>query len=143
MSTTSSVSETSSTTSTVTNPKSQLTSDDFIQMMLTQLQNQDPLEPQDSSALLTQMSQIGQLQSSTELSSSLKSMVTQNQIASGGNLLGKYVEGQDDNGEKINGLVTAVRVIKDNVTLELDNGKELDMGNVTSITQPTSTTTAA
>lgn len=143
MSTTSGVSGSSGNSSTVVNPKSQLSSDDFIQMMLTQLQNQDPLSPQDSSALLTQMSQIGQLQSSTELSTSLKSMVTQNQIAAGGNLLGKFVQGQNDNGEPINGLVTAVRVIKDTVTLELDNGKELDMGNLTSITQPTGTATAA
>lgn len=144
MSTTSGVTETSSSsTSTISNPKSQLTSDDFINMMLTQLQNQDPLSPQDSSALLTQMSQIGQLQSSNELSTSLKSMVTQNQIAAGGNLLGKMVEGQDSHGEKITGLVTSVRVIKDTVSLELDNGQELAMNNVTNITQPTASATAA
>ena len=44
---------------------------DFLNMMVTQLQNQDPLNPTSSSDLLAQMSQIGQLQASTTLQSSL------------------------------------------------------------------------
>ena len=42
-----------------------LKAEDFIKMMVTQLQNQDPMEPAKNDELLAQMSQIGQLQSST------------------------------------------------------------------------------
>ena len=49
------------------NPKGQLKVEDFINMMVTQLQNQDPLEPAKNEQLLSQMSQIGQLQSQQEL----------------------------------------------------------------------------
>jgi len=103
-------------------------------MMVTQLQNQDPLQPTSNSELLSQMSQIGQLQTSTDLQNSLKAMVLQNQIASAGNLIGKQVFGTDPTGTaSINGIVTSVNVANNNVTLNLDNGQSLALTNVTSI----------
>ena len=104
-------------------------------MMVTQLQHQDPLEPAKNSELLAQMSQIGQLQTATAMQDTLKGLVLQNSLGAAGNLIGKTVEGLDDNGEAMDGLVTAVRVEKDEVMLELDNGKSLKLARVTSISQ--------
>src|SRR5690606_13651477 len=104
---------------------SELKAEDFIKMMITQLQNQDPLEPAKSSELLAQMSQIGQLQSSTQLQESLKGIVLQNQLGSAGNLIGKLVRGMDGQNETIEGVVNSVRVEKDQVYLELENGRAL------------------
>ena len=61
-----------------------LKAEDFIKMMITQLQNQDPMEPAKNEELLAQMSQIGQLESSTQLQDSLKSLVLQNNIGAAG-----------------------------------------------------------
>jgi len=110
-----------------------LKTEDFIKMMITQLQNQDPLEPAKNQELLAQMSQIGQLQSATALQDSLKGMVLQNSIGAASSLIGKNVEGMDANNENVEGLVTSVRVVNDKVELELDNGQTLELGRVTSI----------
>jgi flagellar basal-body rod modification protein FlgD len=110
-----------------------LKTEDFIKMMITQLQNQDPLEPAKNQELLAQMSQIGQLQSQTLLQESLHGMVLQQNVGAAGNLIGKVVEGVDDAGEPLDGLVTSVRVEKSEVLLELDNGKRLALGKVTGI----------
>lgn len=110
-----------------------LKSEDFIKMMITQLQNQDPLEPAKNEQLLTQMSQIGQLQASTDLQNSLRTLVLQNNLSSAGNMIGKVVNGQDRFGEPVSGLVTSVRVESGNVWLELDSGKTLPLSSVTSI----------
>lgn len=126
----------------LTSKKSALQAEDFINMMITQLQNQDPLEPAKNSELLAQMSQIGQLQTSTALQESLKGLVLQNSLGAAGNLIGKMVEGLDDNGEAMGGLVTSVRVEKDEVYLELDNGKTLKLERVTSIGSGTGAGTA-
>src|SRR5262245_108536 len=112
-------------THTMKNKSLGLKPEDFIKMMITQLQNQDPLEPAKNEQLLAQMSQIGQLQSSTDLQAGLKSMVLQNNIAAAGNLIGKLVQGLDDAGKQTKGLVNSVRVIDGSVSLELDNGKTL------------------
>jgi flagellar basal-body rod modification protein FlgD len=126
-----------------------LNANDFIQMMVTQLQNQDPLQPTGSDQLLSQMSQIGQLQSSTQLQDSLKGLVLQNQIGAAGNLIGKSVAGTDENNQAVQGIVDSVRVGSDGVFLELHNGQELSMAKVSAIApapavvaqQPTGTTT--
>lgn len=115
-----------------------LKTEDFIKMMITQLQNQDPMEPAKNQELLAQMSQIGQLQSQTQLSDSLKSMVLQNNLGAAGNLIGKQVQGTGDRGEPITGLVNSVRVEEGSVFLELDSGKSLELAKVQSIaTGPT------
>jgi flagellar basal-body rod modification protein FlgD len=133
------VSSVNSASSSAAGSRRQMSVDDFINMMVTQLQNQDPLEPADNNQLLTQMSQIGQLQSSQQLQTSLQSMVIQNNIASAGNMIGKEVSGFDEYGDEAEGLVTAVRVEKGQIMLELDNGKRMNIGNVTSVSAPTGT----
>jgi flagellar basal-body rod modification protein FlgD len=123
--------------------KLQLKAQDFIKMMITQLQQQDPMEPAKNDQLLAQMSQISQLQSSNQLSDSLKGMVQQNQIGSAATLIGKTVQGLDGNNDPISGLVTSVRVSDDGAALQLDNGQELMMTRVTSIGTGTAGTPTA
>src|SRR5689334_16136289 len=113
-----------------------LKASDFINMMVTQLQNQDPLQPTGSDQLLAQMSQIGQLQSSTQLQTTLTGLVTQNQIGAAGNLIGKVVQGNNAQSQPVSGIVDSVRVASDGVYLELHNGQELSMANVTTIAPP-------
>jgi flagellar basal-body rod modification protein FlgD len=117
-----------------------LKAQDFIKMMVTQLQNQDPTKPADNGQLLAQMSQIGQLQSSTTLTESIKGLVLQNQIGSAGNLIGKNVAGLDDQSNPVKGVVNSVKVQSDGVVLELDNGNKLALSQVTDIAAATATT---
>src|SRR5947207_1105994 len=114
----------------ISSDKFKLQTDDFIKMMITQLQNQDPTDPVKNQDLLAQMSQIGQLQSSEDLQTSLKGLVLQNSLGSAGNLIGKMVQGLDGDGAPLNGLVTSVKVVDNNVSLELDNGQSLDLARV-------------
>jgi flagellar basal-body rod modification protein FlgD len=119
---------------TVKNPKGQMKVEDFIKMMVTQLQNQDPMEPAKNEQLLAQMSQIGQLQSQQSLQESLKTLVLQNNLGSAGNLIGKHVKGVDAvTGEEATGKVKTVKVVKGEVMLELDGGETMSMSKVSEI----------
>lgn len=106
---------------------------DFIKMMVTQLQNQDPMQPTSNQDLLAQMSQIGQLETSTQLQTVLQGLALQTQIGSASSLIGKSVQGMDANNNTIQGLVTSVKVQSDGVSLELDNGQALSLSRVTAI----------
>ena len=119
----------------VQSDKLKLKSQDFINMMITQLQNQDPLEPAKNDQLLAQMSQIGQLESATQLQDTLKTLVVQNNLGSAGNMIGKTVTGAFPDGTETTGVVTAVRVEDGGVVLELDTGAKLPMDQVVSIRQ--------
>ncbi len=137
--TTSAVGSSTASSSEAPSRKLELKTEDFIKMMITQLQNQDPLEPAKNEQLLAQMSQIGQLESSAQLQQSLAKMVLQNNLGAAGNLIGKSVVGLGEDGAQIAGTVTSVRVEDNNVFLELDNGHALRMDRVLEIA--TSTTT--
>ena len=115
---------------------------DFIKMMVTELQNQDPTKPASNQELLAQMSQIGQLQSSNTLQTTLQGLSLQGQIGSSANLIGKNVSGLDDNDKPVTGTVTSVRVVSNKAYLELDSGKELDISRVGTVAPATAKATA-
>lgn len=131
MSTVSSVSSSSSTSS--TNGFSAMGSDEFIKVMLAQLQQQDPLNPSDSDQLLTQMSQIKQLESNTQLMNTLTDTSLKQSIGSAGNLIGSYCVGLDESGSSVEGIVTSVAIQNKNVYLELNDGSTLPLNNVMNI----------
>ena len=143
--TTSGVGSTSGTGSTSSTSKKSnpydLKTEDFIKMMITQLQNQDPTEPVKNEELLAQMSQISQLQSSSTLTTTLQGLNLQNQIGSASSLIGKSVKGLDSNGAPVGGIVNSIKVVGNNVQLQLDSGQALGLGNVTDIAPVTATST--
>jgi flagellar basal-body rod modification protein FlgD len=115
---------------------------DFLNLMITQLHQQDPMNPTDSNQLLTQMSQISNLQSNTTMADSLKSLTLQQSIGAAGNLIGKTVQGIDDSNQPVKGTVTSVRVENSTVYLETDSGKTLPMKNLTNVAATTGATDA-
>lgn len=120
-----------------------LKTEDFIKMMITQLQNQDPMQPAKNEDLLAQMSQISQLESGTQLQKTLKSLVQQNNLSSAGAMIGKFVKGKNAQGEDLEGIVTSVKVEDGNLFLELDNGQKMAFENVTSVTSASTVGQAA
>src|SRR5579871_3521387 len=131
---------TSSSSSTPSNPLSQLNTNDFINMMMTQLENQDPLNPTSSDELMSQMSEIGQLQSTSSLQSTLTGLATQTQIGAASSLMGKQVTGLDVNSNTISGIVSTVQVTSTGVNLQLQDGSTMALSNVSSISAPTAST---
>jgi len=117
------------------NKFAEMSSEEFINILITELQNQDPLNPQDTGALLEQISSLRNIESQTSLSDQLESLVTQNQVATAGNMIGKLVEGVDTLNTNTTGLVTSVRVTEEGVFLELDNGRSMAMKQVTGIAE--------
>ena len=61
---------------------SELSSGEFLKIMLTELTNQDPFKPQDSGALLEQMSSLRNIESQLQLQEKLNALVLQNGISS-------------------------------------------------------------
>ena len=107
-----------------------INAEDFMKIMIKELQQQDPFEPVSSKDLLTQVGQISDLQSATELSKTLKELATNQKLGSASSLLGKVVRGVTPNGDELSGMVTAVKLEDDSIYLELDSGERLDLNYV-------------
>ena len=121
-----------------TNRFNELSSEDFMKIIFTELQQQDPFEPNDSSALLEQLNSIRAIESDIELTENLENIVFQNQLATAGNLIGKTVEGLTATNDRVVGNVFAVVREGNEVTLQLDTGWEVPADNVQVIVDPAS-----
>jgi len=64
-------------TSTVTNPDSILGKDDFMELLLTELQYQDPTDPMDSDKILTQTSELATLEATDNTNKALEDLAAQ------------------------------------------------------------------
>lgn len=96
------------------NAKSGMGQKDFLTLFTTQLKNQDPLDPVKNEAFVAQLAQFSQLEATTNMSSTLTDFVTSmsnNQITTSANLLGKKVSVPDgpaqlSDGQPIQGIVS-------------------------------------
>ena len=122
--------------STVTDPSkagfNALNSQDFLKLVLTQLQNQDPTAPTDNAALLNQLSSIRSLQSNIELEDSLKSLSLNQQLSQGAAFIGKNITGVDDNQKQVSGLVDHISV-RDGKTFVGFGNHEIQVGQITGV----------
>ncbi len=74
--TTGTTSALSSATNSTTNPKGTLGKDDFMKLLLTELQYQDPTKPTDTETILTQTSQLASLESADNTNTALENLTT-------------------------------------------------------------------
>ena len=84
--------------------------DAFIQLMLVQLQNQDPLEPMDNSEMLQQITQIREIGASDKLSQTLQAVLTGQNLTTASSLIGQQINALADSGETIEGEVDRVSI---------------------------------
>jgi flagellar basal-body rod modification protein FlgD len=88
-----------------TNALTSITPDDFLQMLITQLKNQDPLNPTDSDQILQQISEIDNITATTTLTSSLNNVATDQGFQAASALIGMQVNGVDSSGKPVSGTV--------------------------------------
>jgi len=116
----------------------ELSSEEFMKIIFTELQQQDPLKPNDSNALLQQLNSIRSIESDVAMGDKLQSIVFQNQLASAGNLIGKNITGLNDQSQRVSGTVKSVTREGQKVSLILNNNWKVPIDNLENInaTQP-------
>jgi len=99
----SSSSSSSSTNPTGTNAFDSLNVQDFINMLVAELQNQDPTQPVDNSEILNEVSQIRSIESNDQLTTTLQSVLLGQNVATGGSLINQTITGTDAAGNSVGG----------------------------------------
>jgi flagellar basal-body rod modification protein FlgD len=135
----SNVSTGTTSTDTVSGPQQTLTQNNFLQLLVAQMENQDPMNPQSDTEMASQMAQFTALQQSSDMSSSL-SMLQAN------SLIGSTVTLQVDSQNTTSGVVQGVQLgasSSDGTPQIMVNGTAYDLSQVLSITPPATTQTPA
>lgn len=73
---------------------SELGRDQFMQLLVTQMRNQNPLEPMKDAEFIAQLAQFSSLEGIEKLNTSFDDMLSLQQLTQGSNLIGKTVQFQ-------------------------------------------------
>ena len=110
----------------------ELGKDDFLRILITQLQNQNPISPIDDKEFIAQMAQFSSLEQMTNLSHEFSALARSINGNRGLALLGKTVE-IEDNGTRINGVVSQV-ALGDNPMVRVGS-QDYDLNSIIRISQ--------
>ena len=82
----------------------------FLQLMIAELTNQDPLNPMDNTQLVQQIGELRSIAASDQLTGTLQSMQTQQSLTTASSLIGKTVKALTTDNQDITGKVDSVSV---------------------------------
>jgi flagellar basal-body rod modification protein FlgD len=106
--------------------------DTYLQLLVAQLQNQNPLEPVSDTEFIAQLAQFNTLSSLQELNASFDQMLKLTQLTQGSELIGKTVQYTDADGNPRVGDVG--RVLSDGSSIFLDvNGDRVGLDQITAV----------
>ncbi|MGE7947306.1 flagellar hook assembly protein FlgD [Lysinibacillus sp. NPDC093688] len=125
---------------------SELGKDAFLQLLITQLQHQDPTNPMDDREFISQMAQFSsleQMQNMTKTMESLLASQQQTQLMNYTTFVGKEVKWHeitdelDENKKPIinegTGIIASLKFVDGDVVFVLADGKEIKPGNISAI----------
>lgn len=118
-------------TTTSSTPASGLGENDFLHLMMAQLQNQDPLSPSDPSQYMSELAQFTSLEQEMSISTSTAQSATQQSTSSALALLGHTVSYTDANGNALSGSVSKVDFSSSGPTLTIGGVSGITLGSVT------------
>lgn len=119
-------------------PSSELDRDAFLELLVLQLQNQDPLEPTNNEDMIAQLAQFSALEQMENLNESfevLSGNVDQLNFITASSMVGKFVAGVDINGTPHQGIVESVGLEGSVVVLNV-GGTAMSMAGIADIREP-------
>jgi flagellar basal-body rod modification protein FlgD len=112
---------------------------EFLQMMMTELKNQDPTQPVDDSQMIAQQAQFSSLAEMQNLNTSMTQLLAMQNVSQATALIGKSVTGLDSSGNNVTGTVTGMTFANStaNLVLQLSNGSSdsVTLANIQSVAQ--------
>ncbi len=112
--------------SAVSGMDTELGQSEFLQLLVAQLQHQDPMNPMDDRDFIAQMAQFSTL-------SQMQTLARHQMTSLGASLLGEELSIQCAGGEEIEGIVESIRWEQDELVLTTDQGDRVTMDEVSQL----------
>lgn len=116
--------------------KNSLGKDDFLNLLITQLTHQDPLDPTDDTEFIAQMAQFSTLEQITNVASSMDNLLKMARLSAESYVGKEVIYYDEDKGTYLQSLVRSAIFDDDKVYLELNDGKYIPLEGVKAVTTP-------
>ena len=119
-----SAASTTETAASAVSAKSTLDYDAFLQLMVTQMQNQDPTEPTDMGEQMSQLASFSNVEQNIQTNNKLDAVLSELYVNQSAALIGKTITTADD----VTGTIASVGIYTDGVLATLEDGTKVLVG---------------
>jgi flagellar basal-body rod modification protein FlgD len=106
-----------------------------LQLLIAELQNQDPTQPTDPTQYMSQLASFSQVEQQVQTNTTLSAMLTSSTLSQADSLIGKSLTSSDGT---TTGTVASVTIASDGTaTATLTNGSTMSLANGITISNPT------
>lgn len=100
----------------------------FLQLLIAQMKNQDPTNPTDMSQYMSQFAQLSAVEQAMQTNTKLDTLLSSSALAQAESLVGHTAAFTSSDGQAVNGKIMSVRIIQGGAVAKLDNGIEVQLG---------------
>ncbi|MGO4573399.1 flagellar hook assembly protein FlgD [Microvirga sp. 2TAF3] len=100
--------------------------DNFLQLLLTQMKNQDPTAPMESTEYMAQLATFSQVEQQTKTNSKLDALLSASALGQANSVIGRTITSADGT---VSGEVKSVKIYDDGIMATLTNGKDVLLGS--------------
>lgn len=104
--------------------KTTLNYDNFLKLLVAQLKNQDPTNPSDPTAFVSQLASFSSVEQQVNMNSKLDALLTQTELSQGASVIGRTLTSSDGS---VSGQVVSVQITSSGATATLSNGETLSL----------------
>jgi len=100
----------------------------FLQLLIAQMKNQDPTNPTDMTQYMSQFAQLSSVEQAVQTNTKLDSLLSSSALSQAEGLIGRTATFTTADGQKTIGKINSVRIIQGGAVASLDNGVEVQLG---------------
>lgn len=104
--------------------------DAFLQLLVTQMRNQDPTNPTDSAEYLSQLASFSSVEQQLQSNAKLDSLLSTMAFGQGAGLIGRSVTSSDG---QTTGTVVSISQVAGQTTVNLDGGTTLNVSDIATV----------
>jgi flagellar basal-body rod modification protein FlgD len=102
--------------------KATLNYDNFLQLLIAQMKNQDPTDPVDASEQMSQLASFSQVEQTIQTNTKLDTLLASSSLTQAGSYVGKYMESADGS---VKGVISSVKVYSDGIIATTEKGGKI------------------
>jgi flagellar basal-body rod modification protein FlgD len=102
----------------------------FLQLLVTQIKNQDPMKPMDPTQTVTQLATFASVEQSVKTNNLLAALNDKSNISQAGSLIGRTASSDDGS---VTGVIKSVTITDKGLVATLADGKKIALGSGVSI----------
>jgi flagellar basal-body rod modification protein FlgD len=129
---TSQTATTAAATKTATGIAASMNADTFLTLLMTQLKNQDPTKPMDSTAYVSELATFSQVEQATKTNAKLDSLLSSSFLSQADQIIGRTITSADGTAT---GEVQSVKITSEGALARLTNGQDVLLTQGISLSQ--------